>query len=83
MQKRIVTLQREGISGGRWLTRPFRDARRFPLYTIAARTQMHTPGLLDCRKPLSPYDNKHWKGSHVWTDRTIQTVRRCTPRRAL
>jgi hypothetical protein len=25
--KRIVTL---GISGGRWLTRPFRDARRFP-----------------------------------------------------
>jgi hypothetical protein len=42
MQKRIVTLQRVGISGGRWLTRPFRDARRFPLYTIAARTQMYT-----------------------------------------
>jgi hypothetical protein len=34
---RIATL---GISGGRSLTRPFRDARRFP--SIVARTHMYT-----------------------------------------
>ena len=37
MQKlRIVTV---GISGGRALTRPFRDARRFPSYTMVPRTE--------------------------------------------
>jgi hypothetical protein len=36
---RIVTL---GVSGGRSLTRPFRDARRFPLETIVARTEGYT-----------------------------------------
>jgi hypothetical protein len=36
---RIVTV---GISGGRSLTRPFRDAHRFPLYTIVARSHVYT-----------------------------------------
>jgi hypothetical protein len=40
MQKsRIVTF---GISGGRSLTRPFRDARRFPSDTIVARAEGYT-----------------------------------------
>jgi hypothetical protein len=40
MQKwRIVTVE---ISGGRSLTKPFRDARRFPSYTRVARTHMYT-----------------------------------------